>query len=135
MTKTLAEQVNEQFLKFASASHCEALCETFKPIIQDMVGQMKYVRVPTYSVVVRYDHHSPEAQMHMYCIEVTIENEWTMDDLGQFVSALEEFCSYEKKRPVVNGHSYDIGDGDDWGAVTYKDGKFHIWLRTWLDQD
>lgn len=46
---------------------------------------------------------------------------------------LEVFCSNEGEPAIIDGRQYQLGDGDDEHAVFFQEGKFKIWLRTWVE--
>lgn len=46
---------------------------------------------------------------------------------------IDKFGAYEEPASALKGSGlrFTIGDGDDNGAVQFKDGRFTIWLRGW----
>jgi hypothetical protein len=110
-----------------AASLVEQLCATFTPIVHSFVGDRVIIKV-------RWDHYSKQVDMHMYDLAVKIIGEMPAHRLTDFACAIDALCVYSGPKLEVGSYRYQIGDGDDGNAVTYLDGEFHIWLRTWHEE-
>lgn len=51
------------------------------------------------------------------------------DRLTELYEGLDGFCTYEEPPRIVDDLPFELGDGDDGGAVSIINGEFRIWLR------
>lgn len=126
-----------------------ALCDQFLPIVVRELGhcirnmnsyrEIRGDKPPKLRIEgsVEFESDSPMATVCLLMLELAApmgqpKPSLSTQELKDFMFALDHYCGYE---PVegdeieVGGKIWCLGDGDDGGAIGFRDGKFWIWLR------
>lgn len=83
---------------------------------------------------VTYDHKLGLGQNEMFLLHVKlIGGPVSLLELQEIGTALSKFWTWDTDAVEINGYDFTLGDGDDSGAVQFKNGEFTIWLRGWKD--
>jgi hypothetical protein len=107
-----------------------------EPIVRDALSTRDGDNIGAISIEFKPDDDRTIA-MDMYHIVVPIIDGTSADELKQVAEHLDMFCTFEGEQATfrVDGNDYNIGDGDDGGAVTFQKNALCIWLRTWGPRD
>ena len=87
--------------------------------------------------VIEFIEAMPMTQGLMFEMQIDIEG-LNLYELKITLASLECLCSWEPSTPdmcgfTLNGYSFQMGDGDDMGAVYIRNGKLCVWVRAWKD--
>jgi len=115
-----------------------ALLKHYEPIIREDLATI--TRTP-FNVKVRYvedtgdiDEVSKSAFSEMFNLEIEFLDSLTSNELQFITGALDYFCVVDEDddrlQIDIENRRYLLGDGDDGGAVTFKENKFRIWLHS-----
>jgi len=113
-------------IAWESKDACDGLLKLFTPIINRTLPPGIRCRF-----AVRYVEYARVTDMHRYEFTIGGIEPLTAGEVAAVATALQFFWSNEHYR-MFRGAQFLLGDGDDSGAVQFEDGRFHIWLRTWL---
>jgi hypothetical protein len=127
-TPIALDKLADQFLPVA--------CHALQRDIERINGRLKDRGHPPIRLegTVERDCESRYAIVCNLCISIAgpmggPEPELSMDELDTLADAFLTFCTFNHKGIDIDGLRWNLGDGDDSGAVRFRKGAFCIWLR------
>ena len=82
---------------------------------------------------VQFKYDMPTGIMYHLTVEL-IGGAVELDELQLISEHLSSYGFYDMETKDIGIYQFQLGDGDDPGAVAFQGGKFRIWLRGWRDQ-